>query len=150
MSWLPVPEDSPFSIANIPFGVISTSKSPTPHIAVAIGNHALDLKVFTDDDGFSLLKEASQHLSVFQEETLNSFASLGQAVHRSVRTYLQAVLSEACPYPGVLRDNEKLRAAALIPLSECQTLFFQLRDASVRVARPRVGRSASSYQYDCD
>jgi fumarylacetoacetase len=121
MSWLSIPEDSPFSIANIPFGVISTSKSPTPHIAVAIGDFALDLKVFTDSDGFSLLKEASQHLSVFQEETLNSFASLGQAIHRSVRTYLQAVLSEVCPYPGVLRDNEKLRAAALIPLSECQT-----------------------------
>jgi fumarylacetoacetase len=121
MSWLSIPEDSPFSIANIPFGVISTSKSPTPHIAVAIGDLALDLKIFTDGDGFSLLKEASQHLGVFQEETLNGFASLGQAIHRSVRTYLQAVLSKVCPYPGVLRDNEKLRAAALIPLSECQT-----------------------------
>jgi len=121
MSWLQVPEDSPFSIANIPFGVISTSSSPTPHIAVAIGEHALDLYIFAEGDGFSLLKEVGSHAKVFQEQTLNSFASLGQAVHQSVRRYLQAVLSEACPYPGVLRDNEKLRAEALIPLSECNT-----------------------------
>jgi fumarylacetoacetase len=121
MSWVPVSQDSPFSIANIPFGVITTQKTQKPHIAVAIGDHALDLKLFADGDGFSLLKEINQHVDVFQEQTLNSFASLGQAVHRSVRRYLQAVLSEACPYPGALRDNEKLRADALIPLSECQT-----------------------------
>ena len=121
MSWLPIPIDSPFSIANIPFGVISTAKSPTPHIAVAIGEYALDLKTFTEGDGFSLLKEIGGHLEVFREETLNGFASLGQQVHRSVRQYLQAVLSEACPYPGALRDNEKLRTEALIPLGECRT-----------------------------
>lgn len=121
MSWLPIAQDSPFSIENIPFGVITTRKLPTRHIAVAIGDHALDLKLFAEGDGFSLLKEIGRHLNVFQEETLNNFASLGQAVHRSVRKYLQAVLSETCPYPGVLRDNEKLRAEALIPLSECQT-----------------------------
>ena len=121
MSWLPIPQDSPFSIANIPFGVISTPRSLTPHLAIAIGDHALDLKIFTEGGGFSLLKEIGSHLSVFREETLNSFASLGQAVHRSVRRYLQAVLSEACPYPGALRDAEKLRAEALIPLRECKT-----------------------------
>lgn len=121
MSWVSIPHDSPFSIANIPFGVITTSQSQTPHIAVAIGNYALDLKLFAEGDGFSLLKEIGPHLHVFQEQTLNSFASLGQAAHRSVRKYLQAVLSEACPYPGALRDNEKLRAEALLPLSECQT-----------------------------
>jgi fumarylacetoacetase len=121
MSWLPIPRDSPFSIANIPFGVITTPKSQTPHIAVAIGDHALDLKLFADGNGFSLLKEIEPHIRVFHEETLNGFASLGQAAHRTVRQYLQAVFSEACPYPGVLRDNESLRADALIPLSDCQT-----------------------------
>jgi len=120
MSWLSIARDSPFSIANIPFGVITTPKSATPHIAVAIGDQALDLKLFAESDGFLLLKEIGRHVNVFREETLNSFASLGQAVHRSVRKYLQAVLSEACPYPGILRDNEKLRAEALIPLSECR------------------------------
>jgi len=33
----------PFSIQNIPFGVISTSDDSTPRCATAIGNYAVDL-----------------------------------------------------------------------------------------------------------
>ena len=37
-----IPENSDFSIHNIPFGIFST-KSLSPRAGVAIGNHILDL-----------------------------------------------------------------------------------------------------------
>lgn len=49
-----IAEGSPFTLANIPFGVISTSGSSETHCATAIGDFALDLHalskhgVFTD------------------------------------------------------------------------------------------------------
>jgi fumarylacetoacetase len=41
-----VAEDSPFTLHNIPFGVISTDANPLPHCATAIGDYALDLPLF--------------------------------------------------------------------------------------------------------
>lgn len=40
-----VPANSPFTLHNIPFGVISTSSNPTPRCASAIGDHAIDLGI---------------------------------------------------------------------------------------------------------
>lgn len=41
-----VPVNSPFTIHNIPFGVISTEEKPTPRCATAIGNYAIDLVAY--------------------------------------------------------------------------------------------------------
>ena len=38
-----VPQGSPFTIDNIPFGVIKSTKNTTPRCASAIGDHAIDL-----------------------------------------------------------------------------------------------------------
>lgn len=38
-----IPKESPFSIHNIPFGIISTSDNQTPRCAAAIGDYAIDL-----------------------------------------------------------------------------------------------------------
>src|ERR1700730_10708215 len=93
-SWLNVPKDSHFSIANIPFGIISTQESPEKRPAIAIGNYVLDLKVFAAHEGFDGLPSIHQHLAVFSQPTLNAFASLGRPVHREVRKYLQDILYE--------------------------------------------------------
>jgi fumarylacetoacetase len=118
MSWLNIAPDSPFSIANIPFGIISSSTDPTPRPAVAIGDHALDLKAFSFDGGFASSNEINQKASVFSEPTLNAFAALGRPFHRLVREYLQSVLSSDTKSPEVLKDNGKLRESALLPLSQ--------------------------------
>lgn len=39
-------DDTPFTIHNIPFGVISTTKDPRPRCATAIGRNVIDLNVF--------------------------------------------------------------------------------------------------------
>ena len=120
-SWLNLDPKSHFSIQNIPFGIISTSQKPEPHPAIAIGNHALDLYVFTQQNGFSALSIIQPHQKVFSQSTLNAFAALGRPIHRVVREYIQSVLLENGPFPDVLQNNQQLQKAALIPLKECQT-----------------------------
>ena len=119
-SWLQIDPRSHFSLHNLPFGIISTTNNPEPHPAVAIGEHALDLHVFTQQSGFSALSIIQPHQNVFNQPTLNSFAALGRPVHRVVREYLQSILLESGPFPDVLQNNQQLQKAALVPLKECK------------------------------
>ena len=93
-SWLDIPVDSQFSLANFPFGIITTPLSSSPHVAVAIGNYALDLSVFASSSGFSECPAITSHLDVFSQPALNDFAALGRSVHREVRQYLQKAFAE--------------------------------------------------------
>lgn len=110
-SWLSIPASSHFSLANIPFGIISTASDKTPRPAIAIGDHCLDLKAFAADGGF---KSVQVDTSVFSSPTLNAFAALGRPVHRSVRGYLQDVFSEDTKHAQVLKDNTSLQESALL------------------------------------
>ncbi|KAF7719653.1 Fumarylacetoacetase [Penicillium ucsense] len=116
-SWFQIPKNSPFSLANIPFGIIS-SQSASRVPAIAIGDHALNLSQFASSGGFSPLSAIQQHLDVFHQPTLNAFAALGRPVHRQVREYLQNVFRAETQYPQVLKDNAELQKSALVPLSE--------------------------------
>lgn len=128
-SWFTIPRGSHFSLANIPFGIITTPSSTTPRVAVAIGDHALDLDVFAANNGFSALSTIQPHQSVFSEPTLNRFAALGRPIHSVVRKYIQSVFLDETPYPDVLKNNSALQKQALIPLSEIKThLPFKISD----------------------
>ncbi|KAG5943144.1 hypothetical protein E4U53_007110 [Claviceps sorghi] len=118
-SWLSIAPDSHFSIANIPFGIISTSSDATKRPAVAIGDYALDLKAFAAAGGFSSCPEIQKHAGVFADESLNAFAALGRSFHGLVREYLQSVFKAETKVPQVLKDNERLRETAL--LKRCET-----------------------------
>lgn len=117
-SWLQIPKESPFSLVNIPFGVISTKIIVTPVPAVAIGDYALNLATFASSDGFSHLPAIQPHLHVFYQRTLNAFAALGRPVHRRVREYLQVILKADTPYPHILKDNIALRKEAFVAMAE--------------------------------
>lgn len=129
-SWLAIPADSHFSLANIPFGIITSKDSQTEkRTAVAIGDHVLDLKAFAAGNGFSALPSFKEHLSVLSEPTLNAFAALGRPVHREVRGYLQELFSEATSHPEILKDNAALQKSALLPKHETKAhLPMQIRD----------------------
>lgn len=114
-SWLPISSDSHFSLANIPFGIISTQEASERRPAVAIGDHVLDLKAFTAHNGFKGLPSVQQISEVFSQPTLNAFASLGRPLHREVRQYLRDVFSENTSHPDILKNNEQLKKQALIP-----------------------------------
>lgn len=128
-SWLSIPRGSHFSLANIPFGIISSATSASPRVAVAIGDYALDLHVFAANNGFSALSTIQPHQAVFSEPSLNAFAALGRPVHSVVRKYIQSVFSEDTPYPDVLKNNAALQKQALFPLKEVQNhLPFKIGD----------------------
>ena len=128
-SWLPVSPVSPFSLANVPFGIISRPGEDTPRVAIAIGDHALDLSVFAAHDGFSALPEFRSSVSVFAEPTLNRFAALGRPVHRAVREYLQAILAQDTHHPQVLKENPSLQQRCVFKLDEVAThLPFTIGD----------------------
>ena len=120
-SWLSIPLRSHFSLANIPFGIISTAATKTPRPAAAIGEYALDLQIFASNDGFSKLPSIQNSLSVFSQPTLNAFAALGRPVHREVRGYIQNIFSEETEYPQILRANTRLQEEALVPLKNVTT-----------------------------
>ncbi|KAK7756337.1 hypothetical protein SLS62_001563 [Diatrype stigma] len=137
-TWVPdVSPDSPFSLANIPFGIISTVDNVAPHAATAIGSHVLDLKVLCSDPRVAQLLSSSprpprpvgkeidefpapapapapDYAAIFSQPTLNAFAALGRPAHRFVRAALQDLLSAETRHPEVLRDNEELRRRALV------------------------------------
>lgn len=117
-SWLPIPQDSDFSIANLPFGIVSTTSSPTPAPAVAIGDCALLLSAFAAGGGFAGLSDIGNAVETFKRPTLNAFASLGRPIHSRIRAYLQDVLSTDTKHGAVLKENAALQKECLVPLSE--------------------------------
>ena len=119
-SWFPIPPRSHFSLANIPFGIISSAKSSKRRPAVAIGNHVLDLDVFCSSNGFSGLPIIQPNLAVFSQPVLNDFAALGQNVHSQVRRYIQQMFSCDTLWPKLLKDNLQLQERCLLPLQEVQ------------------------------
>ena len=114
-SWVSIPKGSHFSLANLPFGIISTASKSSPRPAVAVGSHCLDLEEFAAQNGFS---QTDVDTSVFSKPTLNAFAALGRPVHRQVRKYLQDVLAEDTPYPKLLKDNTSLQKSCLLRRDE--------------------------------
>jgi fumarylacetoacetase len=128
-SWFSIPRGSHFSLANVPFGIISTASSSSPRVAVAIGDHALDLEAFAANNGFSGLSTIQPHQVVFSEPSLNAFAALGRPMHSVVRKYIQTVFLDETPHPDVLKSNLDLQKQVLIPLQDINAhLPFRIGD----------------------
>jgi fumarylacetoacetase len=48
-----IPYDSPFTLHNIPFGVISTKDNDKPRCATALGDFAIDLAMYREDRSYT-------------------------------------------------------------------------------------------------
>jgi fumarylacetoacetase len=122
-SFLPIPEQHPFPIQNLPYGIFST-REKEPRVGVAIGDFVLDL---AELEAANLLPSAGVQSSgetpevkrvessVFARSDLNSFIAQGESTWREVRAALQYLLDEQTPG---LRTNDKLRQRVLIPARE--------------------------------
>ncbi|MEP6296318.1 MAG: fumarylacetoacetase, partial [Ilumatobacter sp.] len=102
---MPVPDDSPFPLHNLPFGV---GRRPDGTVAalVAIGEHALDIGAASRQ----FAGTAAAHGLLDAAGTLNEFAGLGRRAHRAVRDRAAAVLADP--------SMESLLADALIRLDD--------------------------------
>ncbi|KIX00660.1 fumarylacetoacetase [Rhinocladiella mackenziei CBS 650.93] len=130
-SWFEIAPQSPFSLANIPFGVACFHGSEKPVTTVAVGDHALNLAIFASKNGFSELATIKDHLHVFDQPTLNELAALGRHIAGAVRRYLQDIFKAETPFPHLLRDNKELRSQCLVLLTQIQMqLPFQIGDFS--------------------
>ncbi len=93
-----IPENSDFSIHNIPFGIFSTADR-SPRAGVAIGEHILDLAAVAELDVFDF------NTAILEKDTLNDFISLGKSITRRVRRNIQHWLQEE---DSVLADKPEL------------------------------------------
>jgi fumarylacetoacetase len=82
-----IPENSDFSIHNIPFGIFST-KDRSLRVGVAVGDHILDLAAVAELDVFDF------NTAVLEKDTLNDFISLGKEITSRVRKKIQHWLKD--------------------------------------------------------
>ncbi|KQC30042.1 fumarylacetoacetase [Flagellimonas eckloniae] len=82
-----IPENSDFSIHNIPFGIFSTAER-SPRAGVAVGEHILDLAAVAELDVFDF------NTAVLEKDTLNDFISLGKSITKRVRVNIQHWLQD--------------------------------------------------------
>ena len=89
-----IPSGSPFTIRNIPFGVISTKDNPTPRCATAIGGYAIDLGVYSSKGHLSKLSLDTSITEIFNEVGLIPSAS--PKIECIVLTTLKAHVERFC------------------------------------------------------
>lgn len=95
-SWIDIPEDSDFSLYNIPFGIFKTNGRP-PTCCTAIGEYVVDLSVLGEHGYFKTIPISHK---IFHNEYLNEFIALGKENTKKVRERLIALFS---------KDNRELQ-----------------------------------------
>jgi fumarylacetoacetase len=112
-SWLPIADDSDFSIYNIPFGIFKT-KSLTPRAASILGDQVIDLYALAQS---GLLKDVLADAEVLNQKTLNAFIALGKPITKAVRQEIQSLFSV---------EHEALKtqlSACLVPVADAEMLM---------------------------
>ena len=110
-SFIPVDPASDFPIQNLPYGVFS-KQGLAPRIGVAIGDHVLDLWELAQDCRIDVVEPG-----VFAASALNPFMALGPKVWSRTRARISELLRHD---HTELRDNEKLRKRALVPMADAK------------------------------
>lgn len=87
-SWVAVPENSDFSIQNLPFGIFKTTNL-TPRVGVRIGDSVLDLKTLFV---LGYLENLPFELSDFDCEYLNPMMKKGKLAVRQLRNRISKLL----------------------------------------------------------
>jgi len=107
-SWISIPEDSDFSLRNIPFGVFSEPPNKArPRCCTAIGSNVVDLSVLAEAGLFDDVPDFSPR--VFSKDTLNDFVSFPRPVWVNVRNRIIFLFSKA----NRLATNPALQKACL-------------------------------------
>src|SRR5213078_3379288 len=109
-SFIDVAPDSHFPIQNLPYGVFSAKDGLASRVGVAIGDYVLDLWQLAQDCRFDVVEPA-----VFAAPQLNPFMALGPKVWSNTRARISELLRQD---HAELRDNEKLRKRALVPMAD--------------------------------
>src|SRR5712672_4767142 len=107
-SFIPVDPACDFPIQNLPYGVFS-KRGLAPRVGVAIGDHVLDLWELAQDCRIDVVEPG-----VFAASAMKPFMALGPTVRSRTRARISELLRHD---HAELRDNEKLRKRALVPMA---------------------------------
>ena len=117
-SWIEIPADSDFTVANIPFGIFSTPTTP-PRPCTRVGDDIFSLSILAEGGLFDNVPSFPRSLHhTFHTPTLNAFAALGPIVTNAVRKQLQWLFAPSSPD---LRDNALLLSQAKLTLDQTPT-----------------------------
>ncbi len=98
MTWLELPPDSPFGVANLPYGVFEADGRP--RVGVRVGGKVLDLSAVLDDVAFS-------------QPSLNAFMAQGRARWKQVRAQITELLTDPRHVPAVEAALHRLSGVRL-------------------------------------
>ncbi|MBA4056069.1 MAG: fumarylacetoacetase, partial [Marivirga sp.] len=126
-SWIDIPEDSDFSLYNIPFGIFKADNLP-PTCCTAIGEYVVDLSVLAEHGYFNMVPVSYK---IFHNEYLNDFIALGKENTNKVRERLISLFS---------RDNHELQDK-----SELHPFVLYKRDTVTMMLPVRIGDYTDFY-----
>jgi fumarylacetoacetase len=110
-SWVEVPDNSDFSIHNIPFGVFSYNGQT--HCGSRLGDFVIDLALMGEDGWFDDLPLGNDE--IFHKNKLNPFIELGKEAWTKTRNRIIELFQSA---NTEIRDSEDLVKRYLIAVSE--------------------------------
>lgn len=117
VSWIEIPENSDFSIQNIPFGVFKPINEDSPRVGTAIGNFAVDLKELYD---YGYFEGLPFELADFDTDVLNTMMKKGKHAIRSLRNRLSDLFEKG---NDELQKNEMHVSQVLYKQSEVEMLL---------------------------
>lgn len=101
-TWLDVPDDHPFGIQTLPYGVFSTSDDPTRRVGVRIGDLVLDAgAVAAVGRDAGLVGDGPDLATAWLTPNLNAFLALGRPAWTVAREWLVEVLTDEVHRAGV-------------------------------------------------
>ena len=112
-SWIPVPENSDFSIQNIPFGIANT-QDDSPRVVTRIGDTIIDLKVLFD---YGYLADLHFGLDDFDTNTLNNMMRRGKKGTRDLRNRISELFEVS---NTDLQSAKNLLEQMLIPADKAE------------------------------
>lgn len=118
-SFIPLSPDTEFSMYNLPYGIFQSKGWSSPRVGVAIGDYVLDLALLEET---GLLKTGCSE-SLFNQDSLNLFASHGIKLWSFVRKQLQSLLAKDC---GILQDSIHLSEALYVAKDVQLSLPFKI------------------------
>lgn len=116
ISFIDIPENSDFTIYNIPFGIFKKFDSDYTAACTRIGDTIVDLHQCMASGLFSKIALPE---SIFKTDQLNPFIALGKGVTHAVRTILQDALGKN----GGLQQLSKQNKHILIPVDGVHMLL---------------------------
>lgn len=90
MTWIPIPDGSPFPLANLPLGVGRVDDGPT-RAWVAVGDSALDLAATAEAGAFAGLDLPP---GCFADASLNRYLATGPVVWSAVRARIAEIVTD--------------------------------------------------------